>query len=158
MASGVHGGEQISSFVETVFLESIRNADYCRLLRLDRTHLLQDLQPYLCTYSECDKGDQLFRSRREWTEHEASHRKAWRCPEHSAAVYKSPSGLEQHLREEHGHNISQGQLDSVVKVGETSMVDTREACPICFARTDMEGLESLQNRKRIHILGVPSRI
>lgn len=46
-----------------------------------RTHLLQDLQPYICTYPDCESSEQLFRSRREWAEHEASHRKAWRCPE-----------------------------------------------------------------------------
>ena len=66
-----------------------------------RTHLLQDLQPYICTYPDCEASGQLFRSRREWNEHEAGHRKAWRCPEHPLAVYSSPAGLRDHLRQQH---------------------------------------------------------
>jgi len=111
-----------------------------------RTHLLQDLQPYVCTYSECENAEQLFRSRREWSDHEASHRKAWRCPEHPHAVYKTRSGLEKHLQGEHSDNFPQGQLESIIKVGETSTVDIRETCPICLAAADMEGLGGLQNR------------
>jgi O-acetyl-ADP-ribose deacetylase (regulator of RNase III) len=111
-----------------------------------RTHLLQDLQPYLCTYAECEVTGQLFRSRREWSDHEASHRKAWRCPEHPHAVYKSRSGLAEHLDREHAEMIPQSQLESIIKIGETSTVDIRDKCPICFAVADMEGLGGLQNR------------
>lgn len=112
-----------------------------------KTHLLQDLQPYICTYPECEGAEQLFRSRREWSEHEASHRKAWRCPEHPHAVFRARTGLEEHLRHEHADSFPENQLDSIVKVGETSTVDLRENCPICFAVADMEGIGALQNRK-----------
>ncbi|KAF2272780.1 uncharacterized protein EI97DRAFT_436707 [Westerdykella ornata] len=116
-----------------------------------RTHLLQDLQPYICTYPDCESGDVLFRSRREWSEHEASHRKAWRCPEHPAAVFRSRTGLEEHLRCEHSENFSQRQLESIVKVGETSTVDVREKCPLCLADAHMEGLGDLQNHIAHHL-------
>ena len=105
-----------------------------------RTHVLQDLQPYVCTYEDCELPDQLFRSRKEWIQHEASHRKAWRCPEHPNAVYKSRNGLRDHLQRTHGDSFPESQLDSIVNVGETSTVDTRPACPICYARADTEGM------------------
>jgi hypothetical protein len=55
--------------------------------------------------------------------------------------------LENHLRsQEHSDNFPQSQLESIIKVGETSTVDTREKCPVCFAAADMEGLGGLQNR------------
>ncbi|KAF2823767.1 hypothetical protein CC86DRAFT_371989 [Ophiobolus disseminans] len=116
-----------------------------------RTHLLQDLQPYVCTFPDCDSSEQLFRSRREWAEHEASHRKAWRCIEHPGAVYKSSIGLEDHLRREHADSLPDSQLPAIVKVGETTTVDVRSTCPICCASTDTEGLGDLHNHIANHL-------
>ncbi|KAH7074703.1 hypothetical protein BKA63DRAFT_415264 [Paraphoma chrysanthemicola] len=116
-----------------------------------RTHILQDLQPYVCTYPDCESSQQLFRSRREWAEHEASHRKAWRCPEHPAAIYKTSNGLEEHLRREHSDSFPESQLPAIVKVGETSTVDIRPSCPICFATTATEGLGDFHNHIANHL-------
>jgi hypothetical protein len=125
-----------------------------------KTHVLQDLQPYVCTYEECELPDQLFRSRKEWIQHEASHRKAWRCPEHPNAVYKSRDGLRDHLRQTHSDSVPESQLDSIVNVGETSTIDTRPICPICYARADMEGM-NFQNHlanhlERISVFALPT--
>jgi hypothetical protein len=116
-----------------------------------RTHLLQDLQPYSCTYPDCDSPELLFRSRREWAEHEASHRKVWRCAEHPEAVYKSPSGLENHLRQEHLDSFPESQLSKIVELGEASTVDLRPKCPICHASADMEGLGGFHNHIANHL-------
>jgi len=116
-----------------------------------RTHILQDLQPYCCTYAECDRAEQLFRSRREWVEHEASHRKVWRCPEHPNAVYKSPAGLENHLRQEHLDSFPESQLPTIVKVGETTTVDIRTHCPICFASADTNVIGDFQSHVANHL-------
>jgi O-acetyl-ADP-ribose deacetylase (regulator of RNase III) len=116
-----------------------------------RTHLLQDLQPYICTYSDCEASGQLFRSRREWNEHEAGHRKAWRCPEHPLAVYSSPAGLRDHFRRQHLDSFPESQLDVIVKVGETSTIETRESCPICFLRADAEGMGDFANHVANHL-------
>jgi hypothetical protein len=115
-----------------------------------KTHVLQDLQPYVCTYEECELPDQLFRSRKEWIQHEASHRKAWRCPEHPDAVYTSRDGLRDHLRRNHGDSFPESHLDSIVKVGETSTVDTRPICPICHAPAHTEGM-NFQNHLANHL-------
>jgi O-acetyl-ADP-ribose deacetylase (regulator of RNase III) len=114
-----------------------------------RTHLLQDLQPYVCTYEDCPLGDQLFRSRREWIEHEAGHRKLWRCPEHKDCVYRSSSGLEDHLHSAHLGIFPEDQIKSIVRVGETSSVDLRPKCPLCLADATMEG--GLQNHIANHL-------
>lgn len=116
-----------------------------------RTHLLQDIQPYVCTLPDCDSSEQLFRSRREWVEHEASHRKAWRCPEHPNAVYKTSAGLEDHLRREHGDSFPASQLPAIIKVGETTTVDLRSTCPICCVHVDTEGLGDFHNHIANHL-------
>lgn len=116
-----------------------------------RTHLLQDLQPYNCTYPDCDSAEQLFRSRREWTEHEASHRKVWRCLEHPAAIYRTQTGLEDHLRQQHRDSFPENQLKTIAKVGETSTIDMRQKCPICYVPADMEGLGEFHNHIANHL-------
>lgn len=115
-----------------------------------RTHLLQDLQPYVCTYPDCESTG-LFRSRREWEAHEAGHRKAWRCSEHPTAVYKTPAGLEDHLRQKHLDSFPESQLNTIVKVGETSTIDIRAKCPICYVPADTEGLGNFQNHIAHHL-------
>lgn len=116
-----------------------------------RTHLLQDLQPYVCTYSGCESSEQLFRSRREWNEHEANHRKVWRCLEHPEAIYRSRVGLEGHLRQEHLDSIPVHQLDTIVKAGETSTIEARENCPICLLPTNAEGMGDFANHVANHL-------
>jgi O-acetyl-ADP-ribose deacetylase (regulator of RNase III) len=116
-----------------------------------RTHLLQDLQPYVCTYRDCKGSDQLFRSRREWAEHEASHRKAWRCPEHPNAVYKTSIGLKEHYRSQHADNFTESQLSAIVRVGETTTIDERSSCPLCCAPANIEGLGDFHNHIANHL-------
>ncbi|RMZ73219.1 meiosis-specific serine threonine- kinase mek1 [Pyrenophora seminiperda CCB06] len=116
-----------------------------------KTHLLQDLQPYCCTYPDCESSEQLFRSRREWAEHEASHRKVWRCPEHPSAIYNAQSGLETHFRQEHLNSFSESQLSIAAKVGETTTIDMRAKCPICYAPADTEGLGDFHSHIANHL-------
>ncbi|KAF1362179.1 hypothetical protein EJ07DRAFT_58890, partial [Lizonia empirigonia] len=116
-----------------------------------RTHLLQDLQPYVCTYPDCEASEQLFRSRREWNEHEASHRKAWRCPEHPSAVYRSRIGLEGHLRQKHLDSFPESQLETMIKIGETSTVEVRERCPVCFLSANADSMGDFANHLANHL-------
>ncbi|KAJ4989340.1 hypothetical protein SVAN01_05065 [Stagonosporopsis vannaccii] len=116
-----------------------------------RTHLLQDLQPYTCTYPDCEASEQLFRSRREWNEHEANHRKVWRCIEHPGAIYRSRGGLELHLRQEHLDSIPAEQIDFIVKAGETSTIEVRKECPICFLPAKAEGMGDFANHVANHL-------
>ncbi|OCL10029.1 hypothetical protein AOQ84DRAFT_375290 [Glonium stellatum] len=150
-------GIELPSPPKTATRERDFECPYCFIIcparygkgRAWRTHILQDLQPYVCTYKDCKDSDQLFRSRREWSEHEAGHRKLWRCPEHSNAVFRSSAGLEDHLHQKHPGSFADEQLPSIVKVGETSSIDLRQTCPICFADATMEA--GLQNHIANHL-------
>ncbi|OJD38859.1 macro domain-containing protein [Diplodia corticola] len=118
-----------------------------------KTHILQDLQPYVCTYKHCSSEDQMFRSRREWLDHEASaHRKVWRCPGHSHAVYSSQAGIRSHLDDAHGGDLSEMQIRQLIGVAEASTCDSRDYCPICFAGADDLGVAgNLHNHIANHL-------
>ncbi|KAK8087890.1 Protein kinase domain containing protein [Apiospora hydei] len=48
-----------------------------------RKHILQDFQPYICTYKECPEDTALYADRIAWREHERLvHRRVWHCIEH----------------------------------------------------------------------------
>ncbi len=116
-----------------------------------RNHVLSDIQPYICTYPECDSPELLFSKRREWIEHEASHRKAWRCPEHTTAVYRTRAGLEDHLRSNHMDSFPASQISAIADVGETTTVDVRQTCPVCHVPADDEGLGDFHNHIANHL-------
>ncbi|KAH7051243.1 hypothetical protein B0J12DRAFT_536416, partial [Macrophomina phaseolina] len=111
-----------------------------------KTHVLQDLQPYVCTYKDCAASDQMFRSRREWLDHESStHRRVWRCPGHPDAVYCSEEGLINHLDSSHDGSLGGMQVQQMIRLAEVSTNDTRQRCPICLISADDTGIAGNMN-------------
>lgn len=97
-------------------------------------HLLRDLQPYICTYENCQKGDFLYRSKTDWLEHErASHRQAWRCPKHAAEVFGSQTEFLEHLTADHEVLMTEEQRKNMAKIAECTLIDARSKCPFCLA-------------------------
>lgn len=84
-------------------------------------------------------------------EHEASHRKAWRCPEHPNAVYKTQAGLEGHFRSKHIDNFPESEIATIIKVSETTTMDMRQNCPVCHVSADAQGLGDFQNHIANHL-------
>lgn len=70
---------------------------------------------------------------------------------HPDAVYKSHAGLESHLRRKHLNSFPESQLPTIVKIGETTTVDKRSICPICYAPADIEGLGDFHNHIANHL-------
>ncbi|KAK6501618.1 Checkpoint kinase 2 [Arthrobotrys musiformis] len=98
-----------------------------------RAHVLRDLQPYICTYNECDDGNRLFSSRTAWLEHERLvHRRIWQCFEHVEPKFGSKVALQDHLKSEHGNDITDLQIQNLVEICESSVEDTRDICPFCL--------------------------
>ena len=66
-------------------------------------------------------------------------------------MYNSQLGLENHFRQQHLDSFSEIQLSTAVKVGETTTVDMRVKCPICFAPADMEGMGDFHSHIANHL-------
>ncbi|CAM1509045.1 Fc.00g027840.m01.CDS01 [Cosmosporella sp. VM-42] len=98
-----------------------------------KAHVLYDLQPYICTYANCPLPKELYRSRKQWAEHENSvHRSCWRCFDHQDCVYTSPEGLRNHLESEHEGAIKEAQIADLIRLCAFNFEDARKVCPICF--------------------------
>ncbi|KAK3341839.1 WD40-repeat-containing domain protein [Lasiosphaeria hispida] len=96
-----------------------------------REHVLQDLQPYMCTYPDCLEVDTMYANRAAWLDHEAqAHRKVWRCFEHSDH-FQSKKALIGHLETVH-QNLAKAQIQAMADLGYASRQDDRTMCPFCL--------------------------
>ncbi|KAK7550378.1 hypothetical protein IWX91DRAFT_405311 [Phyllosticta citricarpa] len=66
-----------------------------------RKHVSKDLAPYVCTFDSCSTPFRRFEKRREWFEHELSHRSKWKCPLNCEIVFNTQEYLSEHLK---GHS------------------------------------------------------
>ncbi|KAK1750545.1 hypothetical protein QBC47DRAFT_331655 [Echria macrotheca] len=127
-----------------------------------RSHVIHDLQPYICTYYGCCESERLYGSRRQWVEHENTHRQRWRCYEHPGIVYLTPDGLREHLYQSHQQGQpTKDQVETLVELSAISLADDRLSCPICYQDGPFhKGLENhLANHlERIALFALPSII
>ncbi|KAL2834176.1 hypothetical protein BDW59DRAFT_156119 [Aspergillus cavernicola] len=77
-----------------------------------RKHVLQDLEPYICTFPTC--GLETYQSQHAWFEHELLvHRNQFVCPQCSG-VFPSSHGLERHIKRSHSETISNRQVPMII--------------------------------------------
>lgn len=94
--------------------------------------MLEDLQPYLCTYADCKLPEQLFGSRTAWVLHEdASHRQLWKCRDHHNIAFTTAEAYRSHLEREH-QNVEPDHLQAVIESCATVREDDRDLCPLCL--------------------------
>ncbi|KAK6331781.1 Checkpoint kinase 2 [Orbilia javanica] len=115
-----------------------------------KAHILRDLQPYICTYEDCDDGQRIFNSRTAWLEHERlGHRRVWQCFEHVEPKFGSKAALQNHLECEHGDEVTAKQVQNLIDLCELSIMDTRTTCPFCLLEGPFPG--ELEDHIALHM-------
>ncbi|KAF7509474.1 hypothetical protein GJ744_008037 [Endocarpon pusillum] len=115
-----------------------------------RAHVLQDLQPYVCTYPDCYDGLQMYNTRHAWLEHERLvHRRVWQCFKHKTIVFRSKLDLRRHLELQHNDDVTEAQVQDLLDVSESSLADAREKCPVCLI--DRRFIEPLDKHMSSHL-------
>lgn len=98
-------------------------------------HVLLDLEPYLCTFDDCLRGQRSFRNQEDWWQHELiNHRlkKIWVC-QSCNHVFDKAKGIESHLKETHKLSEDPEQLALMVSVCEKYSENGQEyqSCDLC---------------------------
>lgn len=63
-----------------------------------RKHVLQDLQPYVCTFQGCCLSEHMFDKRDEWFQHEMqTHRIEWECGQEGHRRYDDQAAFLDHM-------------------------------------------------------------
>jgi hypothetical protein len=79
-----------------------------------RKHVLSDLQPYICTYPDCELHDHFFENENDWFHHEShTHRVEWFCNTASHHSFVDMQEFLDHMHTVHSEPLDQAQLLSL---------------------------------------------
>ena len=111
-----------------------RRMDQFKLPSRDWTkHVFRDLQPYFCTFSECETAEETFESRHSWWSHEVkSHRRQWVCRGHCNKPFEDARAFEEHIRTSKIAGVGPAQIPAYMDMCATAMDAAKPAaCPFC---------------------------
>jgi hypothetical protein len=106
-----------------------------------RKHVFNDIQPYICSYSECANGVNTFVSQRAWVNHEFKiHRvdKHWYCFYCPGETFHSAGLCREHIQRTHQGTdcqlLTQEQLDDLIYTASRvqSQPANKQECPFCL--------------------------
>lgn len=106
------------------------------MLISDRKHVYNDLEPYLCLFSDCEKSEQTIQSRREWIDHEFhSHRivPQWHC-NICKKIFQNKESFRGHVERIHENDFSEAQVNELVLSAKRVVPRDvgQEICPFCL--------------------------
>jgi archaellum biogenesis ATPase FlaH len=97
-----------------------------------KKHVLEDLQPYVCTYGDCELYDHFFESRDAWFKHEAQqHRTKWSCNVDGHMEYDSEGHFLLHMRADHDQNFDEVQFSLVKSMFRRPTNSLEGTCNLC---------------------------
>lgn len=92
----------------------------------------------MCTYEECVSGQELYATRNDWIQHEtSSHRRVWRCLEHTDIAFDARFDYEMHLQQEHADVSQSLRSVELLKAGESTDTQAARVCPFCGKKLAM---------------------
>ncbi len=107
----------------------------CLTANQHRVHVFGDLQPYICTWSQCKDELVTFPTRKLWADHELDQHyvsRAWKCYRCSS-VLSTPGDWRQHLADTHEIELPQKRIKAALEAAETLNSNKTEGrkCPMC---------------------------
>jgi uncharacterized C2H2 Zn-finger protein len=107
----------------------------CPELICFRKHVFDDLQPYICSYSDCDNGINAFTSQRAWMDHEfINHRidRQWPCTQ-CHEIFHQAEDFRGHLQQVHAELFNPAQVDHVINAASRISIQAveKQQCPFC---------------------------
>jgi hypothetical protein len=115
-----------------------------------RRHVLNDLEPYVCVFEDCNDAHRLFRDRTVWLSHmQETHTKQWTCTAagHKLRIFETEQGFEDHMRFDHEGGFKESQLPWYKKRSQGPSVSTFSACPLCGYEPAKEKIMALTAAK-----------
>lgn len=121
-----------------------------------RKHVLRDLQPYVCTYPDCDLLEHFFDSRREWHNHETQrHRGKWFCGVTKHLQYTERTDFLTHMKHAHETTFKDSQLPLLPDMFQCVSGSEDGICNLC--KKSCKGLKSHVSRhlEQIALFALP---
>ncbi|KAI5791092.1 hypothetical protein EDC01DRAFT_616360, partial [Geopyxis carbonaria] len=138
---------------------------YCYAIKTVRSplawmrHVFRDLRPYICTFKDCAKPDQLFETRHDWFEHElAMHRREWFCNKCQES-FPSSIKFQKHLGAKHSKVLEKSDYQTFTKSCERAIpVDSLCPCVFCESKFPLLRLRShlARHLQQIALFALPN--
>lgn len=92
-----------------------------------------DLQPYQCTYADCEEPNETFYDYNSWNMHEQRmHRRLWMCNFADNRTFTEQELYEDHVRVAHPEQVSKLLAPEFVSARESTARMSDRDCPICL--------------------------
>ena len=106
----------------------------------NRSHVFDDLRPYVCTFENCTLANHLFEKRHEWFRHELDvHRREWYC-KICCRVSATKGEFQNHLEVSHSDIVNTGNLEIVMRSSEKVL--DQHSCVVCSGTYTTDRLRS----------------
>lgn len=113
-----------------------------------RKHVLEDLQPYVCTFPDCELSEHLFENRDAWFKHEMQkHRIEFFCNVEGHKPYEKRAEFLEHLGKDHG--TSTEIASTLPELFRRPSAHLSSYCNLCGRRSN--GLKAHVSRHLQHI-------
>jgi hypothetical protein len=124
-----------------------------------RSHVTQDLRPYICVFEDCQSAEELYVSSDEWLEHmrQAHAQRRWvctLCDRMNSRTFDDVEGFQKHMREteDHAELFTEQQLPILCKMSMRLMPLELTCCPLCkWSQAQTADGMSLQDHIAEHI-------
>ncbi|KAI5805712.1 hypothetical protein EDC01DRAFT_725289 [Geopyxis carbonaria] len=137
---------------------------YCSIVKIiknDRAwkkHVLQDLQPYVCTFKDCELHEHLFEDLDQWNRHERQyHRVEWFCNTENHRPFTDESDFVKHMGDAHAILCTNSnQQKTLLKMFQQSSEPSKEeTCNFCEESTTNLKRHVARHLEQISLFALP---
>ena len=119
-----------------------------------RRHVFADLEPYVCTRSDCTEPDRMYSSQNAWFLHEAQHHDTLHCGVSDHEAYAEPLSFVNHLGISHDVHLDPNNAPSL-EVFRRPTKRERGVCNLCGSTTDNLKQHIGRHLQRMALFAVP---
>jgi hypothetical protein len=117
---------------------------------------LEDIQPYVCTYGDCDLYDHFFDSKEAWFKHEAQHHRAKLfCNTEDHPEYKSENDFLLHMTHDHGQKMDNSQFALLKNMFRRPSRSIEGTCNLCMRPAKRLKSHLASHLQQIALFAVP---
>ncbi|KAK4230289.1 hypothetical protein QBC38DRAFT_357581, partial [Podospora fimiseda] len=97
------------------------------------SHLMHDLEPYHCTYQDCQEPNRLYGSYHDWRDHESTHVRVWHCYFHDFE-FDTQQEYIHHMEQQHPDSKSEHLSPELMAAAFRPSHRPLRDCPLCPTR------------------------
>ncbi|KAL7935837.1 hypothetical protein V8C35DRAFT_298354 [Trichoderma chlorosporum] len=121
-----------------------------------KKHVFKDIQPYVCTHTDCNLFEHFFDNRDDWNKHEVqSHRVKWFCNTDSHVTYDEKEDFLNHLQADHNMSFDKGRFSQVQQLFAQPSHAIGGICNLCMRNSKKLKSHVSRHLQQIALFALP---